>query len=272
MKRIWVRSMTHGTAGPAPDIGAILDQLRAEVRAQRAASGADRLSAAETELQRSLDEIELHRVVSAHWPLRARSLPERLVNLVNKVVRRLLRWYINPIVEQQNAYNDAVARSLRLLADAYMELREDLSSGALSGDSGPDAPQRAPRPAPPAAAEEPARPAPSVEQLQGIIAARGAEEPPARFIELELLAQARELGLRQRVSAHWPLPARTPAERAAALAQMGARRYLRWLINPIVEQQNSANAAFTAAAQRLVALDAERRAEVAARRAQRGPR
>ena len=70
---------------------------------------------------------ELHRVVSAHWPLRSRSLAERLINLVNKVVRRLLRWYINPIVEQQNAYNDAVARALRLLADAYLDLREDLA-------------------------------------------------------------------------------------------------------------------------------------------------
>ncbi len=39
-------------------------------------------------------------------------------------MRRYLRWYINPIVEQQNAYNDAVARTLRLLADAYAELAE----------------------------------------------------------------------------------------------------------------------------------------------------
>jgi hypothetical protein len=45
------------------------------------------------------------------------------------------------------------------------------------------------------------------------------------------------------------------------------RRYLRWYINPIVEQQNAANAAFTVALLRLIALDAERRAEVAALRA-----
>jgi hypothetical protein len=45
------------------------------------------------------------------------------------------------------------------------------------------------------------------------------------------------------------------------------RRYLRWYINPIVEQQNAANAALTMALLRLIALDAERRAEVAALRA-----
>jgi hypothetical protein len=29
-----------------------------------------------------------------------------------RLVRLLLRWYINPIVEQQNRFNSAVARSL----------------------------------------------------------------------------------------------------------------------------------------------------------------
>lgn len=264
------------TATPAPpeaggpDIATILEQLRAEVRAQRAAAGTDQLSAVERDLQRSLDEIELHRVVSAHWPLRSRSLAERLINLANKIVRRLLRWYINPIVEQQNAYNDAVARALRLLADAYLDLREDLARPASAGDEGPEPPGGDPRPAPPATAEGAADP--SIQRLQELVAERGAAEPPARFIELDLVAQEQQLGLREQVRAHWPLPARTPAERFAALAQMGTRRYLRWLVNPIVEQQNNANAAFSAAVRRMIDLDAERRAEVAARRAGRGDR
>ncbi|HEX5690859.1 MAG TPA: hypothetical protein VFX76_12690, partial [Roseiflexaceae bacterium] len=105
-----VRSDDH--VSPA-DIGAILETLRTEVRARRLAQGRSEPSAAERELSRALDEIELHRVVSAHWPLLGRTLPQRGVALINKLVRRYLRWYINPIVEQQNAYNDAVARTLR---------------------------------------------------------------------------------------------------------------------------------------------------------------
>src|SRR5689334_23437504 len=99
------------------DVAAILTQLRDEVRAHRSAAGGIELGPLERDLQRSLDEIELHRVVSAHWPLIGHTVPQRAVALVNKLVRRYLRWYINPIVEQQNAYNDAVARTLRLLAD-----------------------------------------------------------------------------------------------------------------------------------------------------------
>jgi 5'-deoxynucleotidase YfbR-like HD superfamily hydrolase len=44
------------------------------------------------------------------------------------------------------------------------------------------------------------------------------------------------------------------------------RRYLRWYINPIVEQQNAANAAFTAALLAMLRVDAERRAEIASLR------
>src|SRR5262245_46360869 len=110
------------TVETQPDMGAILAALRDEVRAQRLARGRAEPSPAERELQRALDEIELYRVVSAHWPLVGTTLPQRAVALLNKLVRRYLRWYINPIVEQQNAYNDAVARTLRLLAEAYAEL------------------------------------------------------------------------------------------------------------------------------------------------------
>src|SRR6266487_177283 len=109
------------------DVAAILDQLRNEVRARRMALGQIELSPLERDLQRSLDEIELYRVVSAHWPLIGKTIPQRAAALVNKLVRRYLRWYINPIVEQQNAYNDAVARTLRLLAEAYAELGEQIA-------------------------------------------------------------------------------------------------------------------------------------------------
>ena len=92
-------------------------------------------------------------------------------------------------------------------------------------------------------------------------------EPPARFPDLELRALEPQLRLRAQVVAHWPLTGRTLPQRAVALANKLVRRYLRWYINPIVEQQNGANAAITAALAALMRLDDERRTQVAARRA-----
>jgi hypothetical protein len=107
----------------------LLETIRAEVKAQRAAqapTAAD--DALGRDLRRAAEELEYTRVVSAHWPLEGRSLAERGWAFVNKVVRRYLRWYINPIVEQQNAYNDASARTMRLLIEANAELRAEVAA------------------------------------------------------------------------------------------------------------------------------------------------
>src|SRR6185436_3542169 len=118
------------------DVAGILEALRSEVRARRLAQGQAEEGPLERDLRRSLDEIELHRVVSAHWPLLGKTVPQRVIALINKLVRRYLRWYINPIVEQQNAYNDAVARALRLLTEAYGDLAEQVVGMQATGDGG----------------------------------------------------------------------------------------------------------------------------------------
>jgi hypothetical protein len=112
------------------DVATILETLRAEVKSQRAAQGDpsatdDALARA---VRRAAEELEYTRVVSAHWPLEGRTLYERGWAFVNKVVRRYLRWYINPIVEQQNAYNDASTRAIRLLIEANAELRAEMAA------------------------------------------------------------------------------------------------------------------------------------------------
>ncbi len=250
--------MADPTPAPAVDVGALLEALRAEVRARRLSQAQPEDSPIMRELQHSLDDIELHRVVSAHWPLIGHTLPQKAVALVNKLVRRGLRWYINPIVEQQNAYNDAVARALRLLAEAYADLQIQTGDSPLPPIPPPlldGAP--APSPQPPASS------------FQELVARRAAQEPPARFPDLELRALEPQLRLRQEVSAHWPLEGRTPLERVAALAHMLMRRYLRWLVNPIVEQQNAANAAITLALLHLFRLDGEQRARLAQGRSKR---
>ena len=109
------------------DVAAILEGLRAEVRARRLALGQSEPSPLERDLQRSLDEIELHRVVSAHWPLIGKTAPQRAIALVNKLVRRYLRWYINPIVEQQNAANAAITAALISLVRLDAERRAQVA-------------------------------------------------------------------------------------------------------------------------------------------------
>jgi hypothetical protein len=100
-----------------------------------------------------------------------------------------------------------------------------------------------------------------------LMRARAASEPAARFPDLALRAMAPRLRLAEQVSAHWPLQGATLPQRAIALANKLVRRYLRWYINPIVEQQNAANAAFTAALLAMIQVDAEKRADMAAQRA-----
>jgi hypothetical protein len=259
--------MTHNEPDTSPDVAAIFEQLRAEVRARRQAMQADEAHdperrALERQLQHSLEELEITRVVSAHWPLESRSLPQRGVNFVNKVVRRLLRWYINPIVEQQNAFNDTAARTLRLLVDAYLELlsQEDRSPDQHTADTAADTST---------APDEDLPPDLPIQQLQARVEERGRSEPPASFPDIDLRALPAHLANQQQVHAHWPLPASTPLQRVVAMYHKATRFYLRWLINPIVEQQNSFNTALTGAITPLLRIDAHVRAEVAARRVRR---
>jgi hypothetical protein len=97
-------------------------------------------------------------------------------------------------------------------------------------------------------------------------------ERPARFPDLELHAEVAALRTRPPVSAHWPLGGATRWERLLALHNRVVRQYLRWYINPIVEQQNAANDALAAAIHSMARLDAQRRAQVAELRATRAHR
>jgi hypothetical protein len=62
--------------------------------------------------------------ISAHLPI-LWDLPVvgRGVALAKRAVRLLLRWYINPIVDQQNDFNAAVVRALNELAAGQEQLR-----------------------------------------------------------------------------------------------------------------------------------------------------
>ena len=86
-----------------------------------------------------LDEVARLATVSAHWGI-ASDMPlvGRLVVFWRRSLRILLRWYINPIVEQQNAFNQAAARALFDLHAENEELRARLATaGPVNEHSDP---------------------------------------------------------------------------------------------------------------------------------------
>ena len=114
----------------------ILDDVRRRVRQRRAslaalaASGepADADERTSIELQAAVQDVNMSAKINSHLPLLWEDMVVgRLRAAVQRLVRRLLRWYINPIVDQQNAFNAASARAITLLASENARLRYDLA-------------------------------------------------------------------------------------------------------------------------------------------------
>lgn len=66
-----------------------------------------------------------------HWP---KGMWPKLVALAQKVTRRLLCWYITPLVDDQNRYNAAVAEALEALSRENAQLRSKLLELASTQD------------------------------------------------------------------------------------------------------------------------------------------
>lgn len=226
------------------DIAAVLEALRAEVKARRQANPGAERTALELQLERAIEQLEITRVVSAHWPLEGTNLVQRAWVTIHKVVRRYLRWYINPIVDQQNAFNDSAARALRLLAEGYADLRMQLDALQEARKDDDDS-------EPPAAGAG-----------EDTTTASAASKPNPQIAQLQA-----QLQQRQQVSAHWDLGGPTLFAKLNGLQRRVVRQYLRWLINPIVEQQNAFNVALSESVAPVLALenDLARKLEAAKR-------
>ena len=111
--------------GASPDVATILGDLREQIRQRRAHLAVndpnDPHALGLAELRRSVEVVNEVWFVSAHlpitWDMRVFG---RLLAYTKRVVRVLLRWYINPIVEQQNRFNSATARAITVM-NAYQE-------------------------------------------------------------------------------------------------------------------------------------------------------
>jgi len=70
--------------------------------------------------------VEPHQPIAwPHWPP---GVWPKVVALYRKIVRRLLSWYITPIVEQQNEVNAALLYTAETLAQEVASLREQLAA------------------------------------------------------------------------------------------------------------------------------------------------
>jgi hypothetical protein len=109
------------------DVEQTLEQIRSAVRREAGYLTEDDVPTG-PQLSPVRDAADLASV-SAHLPLQS-ALPVvgSLVVLVQRMLRLGLRWYINPIVEQQNAFNDSVAQALTELEMRQNELNRRLDS------------------------------------------------------------------------------------------------------------------------------------------------
>ncbi|HEX2281476.1 MAG TPA: hypothetical protein VHG52_06910, partial [Thermomicrobiales bacterium] len=73
--------------------------------------------------------------LNAHWGI-VSNVPVggRLIVLIKRVMRIGLRWYINPIVDQQNAFNDAAVRAMYALQAENDRLRAELQRLGRDGE------------------------------------------------------------------------------------------------------------------------------------------
>lgn len=113
---------------------AAVQEIRLEI--ERSNKQGNRPNAAEFE--RTLTELRRLSTVNAHWGIiPSWRLFGRVEVLAKRVMRILLRWYINPLVEQQNAFNLAVLASLyeleAQLHDIYSGMPLDTSRATQDG-------------------------------------------------------------------------------------------------------------------------------------------
>jgi hypothetical protein len=121
------RAENAGSAGESVDVDELFRQLREEVRR----SGSDPGAGAGSEDERRAARADAERL----WPVSAdRSLRLRpgvrggLGTPVKAVLRKLMRWYVEPVAYDQRSFN---AASLRLLDDLQRqvdELRAELAA------------------------------------------------------------------------------------------------------------------------------------------------
>ncbi len=115
------------------EIAEILRQLKRDLRNRRLQDEGDQSAALTTALAQADATRQVNPRQPIAWPDWPKGLLPKVVALVQKVVRRLLGWYIDPIVDEQNQFNAAATMALGALVQENERLRSDLRM--LAADS-----------------------------------------------------------------------------------------------------------------------------------------
>ncbi|HET7045797.1 MAG TPA: hypothetical protein VFI37_13180 [Gaiellaceae bacterium] len=113
---------TASEAGTSPqelDVAAVFERLKQEVRGTTPRLGED---PARTQVRLSVrDQAERLWPISAERPLVGKGGP------VKAVLRRLMRWYVEPMAADQRAFNDAALKLIDDLSERVDRLTEAVS-------------------------------------------------------------------------------------------------------------------------------------------------
>jgi hypothetical protein len=118
---------------PPVDVAALLEQLREEVRR----SGADPGGGGSASDRRALrDEAERLWPVSSDRSLRLRpGVRGGLGTPVKAVLRKLMRWYVEPVAYDQRSFNAVTLRLIDDLQEQVDALRAELDGRTRAGDT-----------------------------------------------------------------------------------------------------------------------------------------
>ncbi len=106
---------------------AAIEQTRQQVLAQQAA-----IFAHDPAKRPSIREMEQTVWINSHqpiaWPSWPPGLTAKIKAAVQKIMRRTLEWYIDPMVQQQNQFNQATLQAVSALAQEVAELQMQQSA------------------------------------------------------------------------------------------------------------------------------------------------
>ncbi len=111
----------------ARDVAKTLDAIRSAVRKNAGYSSVDEVPSVSTSATMTAELAELA-TISAHLPVAWNTpIAGRALAYAKRGTRLLLRWYINPIVEQQNAFNEALVKAIATLDDRQRDIERRLT-------------------------------------------------------------------------------------------------------------------------------------------------
>lgn len=119
------------------DVAATIAALRTQAIARAKAMGLTDQATLDDPLRQAADLAH----ISAHFPIMWRiPVVGRMLSLVQRATRIGLRWYINPIVDQINDFNEATITALNTMAARQEALAARIAALELGDIPNPPAP------------------------------------------------------------------------------------------------------------------------------------